>query len=80
MVDRFYKPFRARHGDRVTHKLQPGEDPTMIAKRLTLKIYLMVRGDGANIHRRLVYPVSGWLDVKVPRVSSRRSSRVQICP
>jgi len=48
-------PFRGRSGDRVTHKMLPGEDPTVIAKRLTMRIYGMVRGDGTDFHRRLVY-------------------------
>jgi hypothetical protein len=53
------KPFRGRSGDRVRHKLQPGEYPTVIAG-LTLKIYTTVRGDDrANLHRRLVYLPSG---------------------
>ena len=48
------------NGERVTHKLQAGEDPTMIAKRLTMKIYRMMRGDGmAGFNRPLIYPGSG---------------------
>jgi hypothetical protein len=45
MTDSEGKPFRGRGGDRVMHKLQTGEDPTMIAKQLTMKIHTTVRGD-----------------------------------
>ena len=56
MTDGDGKPFRGRTGDLVTHRLQPGEDPTIIAKRLTLSIYRTVRGDDrADFHRRIVY-------------------------
>jgi hypothetical protein len=52
-------PFRGKGGDRVTHKLG-GEDASTIAKRLTLKIYRMVRGDGmAGFNRPLKYPALG---------------------
>ena len=59
MTDGEGMPFRGRSGDRVMHKMLPGEDPTVIAKRLTMRIYGMVRGDGTDFNRRLVYgPVS----------------------
>jgi hypothetical protein len=39
MTDGEEKPFRGKRGERVTHRLQAGEDPTIIAKkRLTMKI------------------------------------------
>ena len=59
MTDGEGMPFRGRSGDRVMHKMLPGEDPTVIAKRLTMRIYGMVRGDGTDFNRRLVCgPVS----------------------
>ena len=33
------KPFHGRSGEKIAHKLQPGDDPTVIAKRLTLQIH-----------------------------------------
>jgi hypothetical protein len=53
------KPFRGRSGDRVTHQVQAGENPTVIAKRLTMRIYGMVRGDGTDFNRPLIYAGSG---------------------
>ena len=56
MTDGAGTPVRGRSGEGITHKLQAGEDPTMIAKRLTMKIYRMVRGDGmASFNRSLHY-------------------------
>jgi hypothetical protein len=50
-------------GDKVTHKIEAGEDPRAVAGRLTLKIYRMLRGEGAGavagFNRPLGYPVSG---------------------
>ena len=40
------KPFHGRSGEKIAHKLQPGDDPTVIAKRLTLQIHRASRGDG----------------------------------
>jgi hypothetical protein len=53
------KPFRGRSGEKITHKLNPGDDPTVIAKRLTLQIHRASRGDGMNFNRPLVYPKIG---------------------
>jgi hypothetical protein len=62
MTDGEGTPFRGKGGDRVTHKLEAGEDPSTTAKRLTLKIYRMVRGDGmVGFHRPLSYPQSGFV-------------------
>src|SRR6476660_8860421 len=44
MTDGDGAPFRSTGGDRITHRLQSDEDPAVIAKRLTMKIYRMVRG------------------------------------
>ena len=44
MTDGEGAPFRSTGGDRITHRLQSDEDPTVIARRLTMKIYRMVRG------------------------------------
>ena len=54
MTDGEGMPFRGKIGDRAVHKMLPGEDPTVIAKRLTLRIYGMVRGDGTDLNRRLM--------------------------
>lgn len=40
------KPFHGRGGEKITHRLQAGDDPTVIAKRLTLQIHRASRGDG----------------------------------
>ena len=55
------RPFIGRSGERITQKLQRGDDPTVIAKRLTLRIHRSTYNDRmANFHtRRLVYPRSG---------------------
>ncbi len=56
MTDGESTPVRGRSGERVTHWLWAGEDPTLIAKRLTMKIYRMVRCDGmASFNRPLHY-------------------------
>jgi NCAIR mutase (PurE)-related protein len=47
---------RAGHTARATATLdlQAGEDPTVVAKRLTMKIYRMIGGDGmTGLHRPL---------------------------
>ena len=50
------KPFLGRSGERITQKLQRGDDPSVIAKRLTLQIHRSRRGDGmADFNRPLVY-------------------------
>ncbi|WP_425117164.1 hypothetical protein [Bradyrhizobium sp.] len=43
----------------MTHQVQAGENPTVIAKRLTMRIYGMVRGDGTDFNRPLIYAGSG---------------------
>ena len=54
------KSFIGRSGEKITHKLQPDDDPRVIAKRLTLRIHRASRGDGmADFNRPLVYPRSG---------------------
>ena len=50
------RPFIGRSGERITQKLQRDDDPTVIAKRLTLQIYRSRRGDGmADFNRPLNY-------------------------
>jgi hypothetical protein len=50
-------------GETYTHKMQPGEDAEVIAKRLTLEIYRMLRGETAapatGFGRALNYPAGG---------------------
>ena len=55
------RPFIGRSGETITQKLQRGDDPSVIAKRLTLRIHRSSYGDRmADFHtRRLVYPRSG---------------------
>ena len=59
MTDGEGTPARSRSGERITHKLEAGEDAGTIAKRLTLRIYRQVRGDGTDFNRRLAYPKVG---------------------
>jgi hypothetical protein len=60
MTDGEGTPVRGRSGERITHKLEAGEDAGTIAKRLTMKIYRQVRGDGlSGFNRRLAYPKGG---------------------
>ncbi|WP_027578396.1 hypothetical protein [Bradyrhizobium sp. Ai1a-2] len=60
MTDGTGEPVRNRYGEKTTHKLQAGEAPDVIAKRLTLKIYRRIRGsDDIGFGRRLVYPKVG---------------------
>jgi hypothetical protein len=56
MTDGEGGPVRGKSGERITHKLEAGEDAAIIAKRLTMKIYRMVWGDGmAGFNRPLHY-------------------------
>jgi hypothetical protein len=48
-------PFRARGGEKITHRLQRGEDTVPIAKRLTLRIRRSVCGNMDGFHRVLSY-------------------------
>jgi hypothetical protein len=48
MTDRDGMPFHGRSGEKITHKLQTGDEPAIIAKRLTLQIH---RASGWQIHR-----------------------------
>jgi hypothetical protein len=60
MTDGNGTPIRRRSGDLVKQKLQPGDDAVLIAKRLTMSIYRMARGDGVEgFNRPLSYPKSG---------------------
>ena len=60
MTDGDGSPFRSTGGDRITHRLQSGEDLTVVAKRLTMKIYHMVRRDNmVGFNRSLNYQPSG---------------------
>jgi hypothetical protein len=51
------------NGEKVTHKIKPGEEAGAIANRLTLQIYCMLRGEPAQtatgFGRSLSYPASG---------------------
>lgn len=47
----------ANTGDLMTHRLAPGENPVVIAKRLTLKIYRTNNGDDVvGFGRNIDYP------------------------
>jgi hypothetical protein len=50
-------------GEKILHKMQLDDDATVIAKRLTMKIYRMLRGETAptvtGFGRTLNYPTSG---------------------
>jgi hypothetical protein len=62
MTDGDGKGFRGRSGERVTHKLQPGEEPDVIAQRLTRQIYRALNeepGQVAGFNRALVYRNNG---------------------
>jgi hypothetical protein len=60
MTDGNGAPFRSLSGERMTHKLEAGEDAGVVAQRLTRKIYSMVQGDGmAGFNRPLDYPSWG---------------------
>jgi hypothetical protein len=63
MTDGDGVPVRRRHGgDVYKHTLQDGEDPAVIAKRLTLSIYRMARGDDlGGFNRRLTYSNNGFV-------------------
>jgi hypothetical protein len=53
---------RDNRGEKITHKIEAGEDPRMVASRLTLKIYGMMRsgsGQVTGFNRPLGYPGSG---------------------
>jgi hypothetical protein len=50
---------RRRSGEIVKQTLQTGDDPHVIAQRLTLSIYRMSRGDGIDFNRPLNYPNIG---------------------
>ncbi len=61
MTDGNGEAIRTRYGEKTTHKLQAGEEPDVIAKRLTLQIYRRIRGsDDIGFNRRLVYPKVGF--------------------
>jgi hypothetical protein len=47
-------------GDKHEQKIGEGDNVTLIAQRLTMKIYRMMRGDGMEgFNRRLAYPRVG---------------------
>ena len=48
------------NGENITHKLATGDDAALIASRLTMKIYRMLRGDGGPVRftRTLDYTAS----------------------
>jgi len=49
----------SRGGDKFTHKLQPSENPDVIAKRLTVKIHRMASGDEHGVWRKIDWPRNG---------------------
>ena len=50
------KPFHGKSGEKITHRLQAGDDITVIAKRLTMQIHRGSRGDGmVDFNRPLNY-------------------------
>jgi hypothetical protein len=54
------KPFHGRSCEKITHRLQAGDDVTVIAKRLTIQIHRASRGDWmTGFNRPLNYPRSG---------------------
>jgi hypothetical protein len=52
---------RGRAGEKITHKMRPGDDAGTIARRLTLQIHRMARGESgpAGFNRPLSYPNIG---------------------
>jgi hypothetical protein len=60
MTDKDGDPIRNANGDRMTHKLLPGENPVVIAGRMRLKMWRDERGDGVEgFNRRIDYGSSG---------------------
>jgi len=61
MTDADGVPLRdSNNGERITHRLAPGESEKAIASRLTLKIIRTSRGDEmAGFSRRIDYPKWG---------------------
>jgi hypothetical protein len=53
-------PYRGQFGEKTTPRLQAGEDPTLIARRLTMGIQRTLRGDSmVGFSRPLSYgPIS----------------------
>jgi hypothetical protein len=56
MTDADGAPVRSRGGDKFVRKLQPDENPDIVAKRLTVKIHRMASGDEHGAWRRLDWP------------------------
>jgi hypothetical protein len=64
MTDSTGAAFRAiGTGEKITHTMRLGDDPAAIAKRLTMEIYRMLRGETAptvtGFGRALNCPASG---------------------
>ena len=55
------KPVRRTNGDLVTDRLQPGDDPDAVARRLTKEFRRHIHGDDAGFNRLLNYKRGGWL-------------------
>jgi hypothetical protein len=55
-----WQPVRRRTGEPVQQQLQEGDDPELIARRLTKEYRRHLQGDGLQgFGRRLVYPKTG---------------------
>jgi hypothetical protein len=60
MTDSTGAPVRSRGGDKYEQKIGEGDNVTLIAQRLTMKIYRSRSGnDMAGFNRPLVYPTAG---------------------
>ena len=55
MTDGNGKPMRGA-GEKITHKLQAGDEADVIAKRLTMRIYRWLTGNDNGFNRRLDPP------------------------
>ena len=54
------RPYHGKSGEKITHRLQADDDPTVIGKRLTMQIHRASRGDGmAGFNRPLNYRNQG---------------------
>jgi hypothetical protein len=62
MTDRAGVPIRGmNNGEKFQHKLAAGDDTAAVARRLTMRIYRMLRGGDAAVsfNRKIVYPTAG---------------------
>jgi hypothetical protein len=64
MTDSKGAPVRSPNiGEKILHKMRDGDDAPAIAKRLTMEVYRMLRGEIAptatEFDRAISYPLSG---------------------